>query len=128
MSFRSPSSTRCPEITPRATGSMRPSPFMSHRPQGTKRPCGNGAMCPLASLRDALNAVTFHVKLGSVGDKTRRVRTLAGEIAAVGGKEVAETERAAELCKCDLLTAMVGEFPELQGIMGTYYALADGET
>src|SRR5581483_11882423 len=83
---------------------------------------------PLASLREALNAVTFHVKLGSLGDKTRRVRTLAGEIAAVGGKEVAETERAAELCKCDLLTALVGEFPELQGIMGTYYALADGET
>ena len=83
---------------------------------------------PLASLRDALNAVTFHVKLGSLGDQPRRVRTLAGEIAAVGGKEVAETERAAELCKCDLLTAMVGEFPELQGIMGTYYALADGET
>jgi glycyl-tRNA synthetase beta chain len=82
---------------------------------------------PLASLRDALNAVTFHVKLGSLGDKTRRVRALAGEIAAVGGKERAEIERAAELCKCDLLTAMVGEFPELQGIMGTYYALADGE-
>src|SRR6185437_2659762 len=80
---------------------------------------------PLAALRDSLDAVTFHVKLGSLGDKTRRVRTLAGEIAA---KERAETERAAELCKCDLLTAMVGEFPELQGIMGTYYALADGET
>jgi glycyl-tRNA synthetase beta chain len=83
---------------------------------------------PLGSLRDALNSVTFHVKLGSIGDKTRRVRTLAGEIAVIGNKERAETERAAELCKCDLLTAMVGEFPELQGIMGTYYALADGET
>ena len=83
---------------------------------------------PLASLREALNSVTFHVKLGSLGDKTRRVRTLAGEIAAVGGKEIAETERAAELCKCDLLTAMVGEFPELQGVMGEYYAVADGET
>jgi glycyl-tRNA synthetase beta chain len=82
----------------------------------------------LASLREALDAVTFHVKLGSIGDKTRRIRTLAGEIAAVGNKERAESERAAELCKCDLLTAMVGEFPELQGIMGTYYALADGET
>jgi glycyl-tRNA synthetase beta chain len=79
---------------------------------------------PLASLRDALDNVTFHVKLGSLGDKTRRVRTLAGEIAT---KERAEAERAAELCKCDLLSAMVGEFPELQGIMGTYYALADGE-
>jgi glycyl-tRNA synthetase beta chain len=83
---------------------------------------------PLACLRDGLNAVTFQAKLGSLGDKTRRVRALAGEIAAVGNKERAETERAAELCKCDLLTAMVGEFPELQGIMGTYYALADGET
>lgn len=83
---------------------------------------------PLAARREALNAVTFQVKLGSIGDKTRRVRTLAGEIAAVGNKERAEAERAAELCKCDLLTAMVGEFPELQGIMGTYYALADGET
>jgi glycyl-tRNA synthetase beta chain len=82
----------------------------------------------LASLREGLDAVTFHVKLGSIGDKTRRIRTLAGEIATVGNKERAETERAAELCKCDLLTAMVGEFPELQGIMGTYYALADGET
>jgi glycyl-tRNA synthetase beta chain len=83
---------------------------------------------PLASLREALDKVTFHVKLGSLGDKTRRLRTLAGEIAAIGNKERAETERAAELCKCDLLTAMVGEFPELQGTMGTYYALADGET
>ncbi len=91
---------------------------------------------PLASLREGLNAVTFHVKLGSLGDKTRRIRTLAGEIAALGSSratgssskaERAETERAAELCKCDLLTAMVGEFPELQGVMGTYYALADGE-
>jgi glycyl-tRNA synthetase beta chain len=83
---------------------------------------------PLASLREGLDKVTYHVKLGSLGDKTRRIRTLAGEIAAVGNKERAEAERAAELCKCDLLTAMVGEFPELQGIMGTYYALADGET
>jgi glycyl-tRNA synthetase beta chain len=83
---------------------------------------------PLSSLREALDRVTFHIKLGSLGDKTRRIRTLAGEIAAIGNKERAETERAAELCKCDLLTAMVGEFPELQGIMGTYYALADGET
>jgi glycyl-tRNA synthetase beta chain len=82
---------------------------------------------PLASRRDALDAMTFQVKLGSLGDKTRRVRALAGEIAATGVGDRSEAERAAELCKCDLLTAMVGEFPELQGIMGTYYALADGE-
>ncbi|HEY2403986.1 MAG TPA: glycine--tRNA ligase subunit beta, partial [Steroidobacteraceae bacterium] len=81
----------------------------------------------LASGRDALDAMTFQVKLGSLGDKTRRVRALAGEIAASGVGDRLEAERAAELCKCDLLTAMVGEFPELQGIMGTYYALADGE-
>jgi glycyl-tRNA synthetase beta chain len=76
---------------------------------------------------DALDAMTFQVKLGSLGDKTRRVRALAGEIAATGIGVRAAAERAADLCKCDLLTAMVGEFPELQGIMGTYYALADGE-
>lgn len=83
---------------------------------------------PLAARREALDAVTFQAKLGSLGAKTRRVRTLAGEIATVLGTGRAEAERAAELCKCDLLTAMVGEFPELQGIMGSYYALADGET
>jgi glycyl-tRNA synthetase beta chain len=82
---------------------------------------------PLAARGDALDAMTFQVKLGSLGDKTRRVRALAGEIAAAGIGDRAEAERAADLCKCDLLTAMVGEFPELQGIMGTYYALADGE-
>ncbi len=82
---------------------------------------------PLAARREALDTMTFQVKLGTLGDKTRRVQRLAGEIAATGVGDRAEAERAAELCKCDLLTAMVGEFPELQGIMGTYYALADGE-
>jgi glycyl-tRNA synthetase beta chain len=82
---------------------------------------------PLAARRDALDAMTFQVKLGSLGDKTRRVHALAGEIAAAGVGDRGDAERAAELCKCDLLTAMVGEFPDLQGIMGTYYALADGE-
>jgi glycyl-tRNA synthetase beta chain len=81
----------------------------------------------LAERRSALDAMTFQVKLGSLADKSRRVRALAGEIASGGVGERAEAERAAELCKCDLLTAMVGEFPELQGVMGTYYALADGE-
>jgi glycyl-tRNA synthetase beta chain len=82
---------------------------------------------PLAARRAALDAVTFQAKLGSLGDKTRRVHELAGAIAIrIGGaRELAL--RAAELCKCDLLTAMVGEFPELQGVMGSYYAQADGE-
>jgi glycyl-tRNA synthetase beta chain len=81
----------------------------------------------LAARQPALDTMTFQVKLGTLGDKTRRIRALAGEIAATGVGERLDAERAAELCKCDLLTAMVGEFPELQGIMGTYYALADGE-
>lgn len=60
---------------------------------------------PLAARNDALDAMTFQVKLGSLGDKTRRVKALAGEIAAAGVGDRAEAERAAELCKCDLLTA-----------------------
>ena len=82
---------------------------------------------PLASKREALDKVTFQVKLGSVGEKVRRMRELAGEIAASIGNDRATAERAAELCKCDLLSAMVGEFPDLQGVMGGYYAAADGE-
>jgi glycyl-tRNA synthetase beta chain len=82
---------------------------------------------PLAERRAALDAVTFQVKLGSVGDKVRRVATLAGEIALLIDADRAKATRAAELAKCDLLSAMVGEFPELQGIMGRYYATADGE-
>jgi len=81
----------------------------------------------LAARVGSLDAVTFEARLGSLGDKTRRVRALAVAIAAATGAERAAADRAAELCKCDLLTAMVGEFPELQGIMGSYYASADGE-
>jgi glycyl-tRNA synthetase beta chain len=81
----------------------------------------------LNSRRAALAAVTFQAKLGSLADKSARVRALAAELAtALGGPPDLAT-RAAELCKCDLLTAMVGEFPDLQGIMGSYYARADGE-
>jgi glycyl-tRNA synthetase beta chain len=80
---------------------------------------------PLAARIEGLAKVTFQAKLGSLGDKARRVAGLAVEIAPAN--LAARARRAAELCKCDLLTAMVGEFPELQGIMGTYYALADGE-
>jgi glycyl-tRNA synthetase beta chain len=82
---------------------------------------------PLAARLPGLDAVTFQVKLGSIGDKVRRVVTLAGEIALLIDADRAQAERAASLAKCDLLSSMVGEFPELQGIMGRYYALADGE-
>ena len=82
---------------------------------------------PLAARQAALDAVTFQAKLGSIGDKVRRMATLAGEIALLIDADRAHAVRAAELAKCDLLSAMVGEFPELQGIMGRYYAAADGE-
>jgi len=82
---------------------------------------------PLAARRTGLEAVTFQAKLGSLGDKTRRVRALAADIAETAGATREAALRAADLAKCDLLTAMVGEFPELQGIMGAYYAQADGE-
>jgi glycyl-tRNA synthetase beta chain len=82
---------------------------------------------PLAARRQGLERVTYQAKLGSLGDKVRRVRALAAVVAARIGGSIALAERTAELCKCDLLSAMVGEFPELQGVMGTYYARFDGE-
>jgi glycyl-tRNA synthetase beta chain len=82
---------------------------------------------PLIARFAALAAVTFQAQLGSQASRTMRIMALAETIAASTGAEVAASARAAELCKCDLLTAMVREFPELQGIMGRYYALADGE-
>jgi glycyl-tRNA synthetase beta chain len=82
---------------------------------------------PLSARQAGLDAVTFQAKLGSIGDKVRRVAILAGEIALLIDADRAQSVRAAELAKCDLLSAMVGEFPELQGIMGRYYATADGE-
>jgi glycyl-tRNA synthetase beta chain len=76
---------------------------------------------------DGLRRVTFQTQLGSLHDKTERVRGLARSIAAAIGGDPRLADRAAELAKCDLITAMVGEFPELQGLMGRYYAQHDGE-
>jgi len=81
----------------------------------------------LDSHCDALRRVTFQTQLGSLHDKSERVRALASDIAAAIGGDAVLADRAAQLCKCDLLTAMVGEFPELQGLMGRYYAEYDGE-
>jgi glycyl-tRNA synthetase beta chain len=75
-----------------------------------------------------LNRVTFQKDLGSVGDKARRVAKLAAHIAGLTGAELATVERAASLAKADLVTRMVFEFPELQGIMGGHYALAAGDS
>src|SRR6266571_4468729 len=75
-----------------------------------------------------LAKVVFHNKLGSQLERMQRIKLLAGEIArSLRADDVMQAERAAELSKADLLTAMVGEFPELQGVMGRYYALHDGE-
>ena len=82
---------------------------------------------PLASRLAQLDAVTFQAQLGSIGDKVRRIAPLARAIAARIDGDGALAERAALLAKCDLVTNLVGEFPELQGIMGRYYAVADGE-
>ena len=77
---------------------------------------------PLLDYQSRLKTVVFQERLGSLYDKTLRLQTLAGFIARKIGADVVCAERAAALSKCDLLTAMVWEFPELQGIMGDYYA------
>jgi glycyl-tRNA synthetase beta chain len=82
---------------------------------------------PLASRVGLLDRVVYHNKLGSQGARVQRLMKLAGGIARELGAEEALAVRAAELAKADLLTDMVGEFPELQGIMGRYYALHDKE-
>jgi len=81
----------------------------------------------LDSRCDALRQVMFQTKLGSINDKSLRVAKLSAHVAQLIGADPSLTQRAAQLGKCDLLTLMVGEFPELQGLMGRYYALADGE-
>jgi glycyl-tRNA synthetase beta chain len=82
----------------------------------------------LASRVAGLGRVVYHNKLGTQGERIERVRAIAKVIGAqLGSDELAfDADRAAELAKADLLTDMVGEFPELQGIMGRYYALNDG--
>lgn len=81
----------------------------------------------LAERCDGLKNVTFQAKLGSIFDKSQRIASLAALIAQRIGADASIAKRAGELCKADLLSAMVNEFPELQGIMGEYYARHDKE-
>ncbi|MBV0887117.1 glycine--tRNA ligase subunit beta [Komagataeibacter oboediens] len=81
----------------------------------------------LESRVPALDRIVFHASLGSQGARVRRIVRLAGLLAPLTGADTAQAERAALLCKADLTTGMVGEFPELQGVMGAYYARHDGE-
>jgi glycyl-tRNA synthetase beta chain len=71
--------------------------------------------------------IVFHEKLGTQAARIARITALAGQLAPIVGADVAKAERAAQLCKADLLTDVVGEFPELQGLMGRYYAEAQDE-
>jgi glycyl-tRNA synthetase beta chain len=83
---------------------------------------------PLEGYQDQLKSVTYQQALGSLWDKSVRVAELARIVANRVGADAAQATRAASLSKCDLLTRMVGEFPELQGTMGRYYATHHGET
>ena len=82
---------------------------------------------PLATRIDSLREVVYQRGLGSLHDKSSRVAALAVNLAESLGITAEPVQRAAMLAKCDLLTGMVGEFPDLQGTMGSYYAAADGE-
>jgi glycyl-tRNA synthetase beta chain len=81
----------------------------------------------LDSRIDDLKGIVFHAKLGTQFERVERIAKLAGEIASKIGADAIKAERAARLAKADLTTGVVGEFPELQGVMGRYYALHDGE-
>lgn len=82
---------------------------------------------PLESRTASLEPVIFHARLGSVAQKVGRMAALAAWLAPKLGADPAQADRAARLAKADLTSEMVGEFPELQGLMGRYYALAQGE-
>jgi glycyl-tRNA synthetase beta chain len=81
----------------------------------------------LVEWAEKLGSVTFHEKLGSQAERVERIARLARELAPAVGADPEDAERAARVAKADLVTGMVGEFPELQGVMGRYYALAKGE-
>jgi glycyl-tRNA synthetase beta chain len=81
---------------------------------------------PMGEWVEGLRAVTFHGKLGSQAERVERIAALAREIAPMVGADAGLAEQAARLAKADLRSAMVGEFPELQGLMGMYYARAAG--
>jgi glycyl-tRNA synthetase beta chain len=81
---------------------------------------------PLETRLEGLKAMVFQRRLGTLYDRTQRIESLAGRLAGRLGADTTATATAARLAKCDLLTEMVGEFPELQGLMGGYYAAAEG--
>ena len=87
----------------------------------------NDKAIKLESRLESLGNIVFHEKLGSVGDKVERVAALAKELAPIVGAKPDEAEKAAKLAKCDLVSEMVFEFTELEGVMGRYYAMEEGQ-
>ena len=87
----------------------------------------NDKKSPLVSRQERLASVVFQHQLGSLLDKTQRISAVAAELASAIDADVEVSERAAQLSKCDLVSEMVLEFPELQGIAGAHYAQHDGE-
>ena len=81
----------------------------------------------LENRMEKFKDIVFHEKLGTQWERIERIERLASELASVAGADVEKSRRAARLAKADLLTEVVGEFPELQGMMGKYYAFAQGE-
>ncbi|MCE8514490.1 glycine--tRNA ligase subunit beta [Ruegeria pomeroyi] len=81
----------------------------------------------MGAWTEALENVTFHNKLGSQGDRIRRIAALAGDLAPMVGADTGQAKQAATLAKADLSSEMVFEFPELQGLMGRYYVAASGQ-
>lgn len=81
----------------------------------------------LESWQPLLDNIVFQNKLGSIGDKSKRIAAVSKKLAEETGVDPEASQRAARLCKCDLVSQMVGEFPELQGTMGRYYAAQSGE-
>ena len=88
----------------------------------------NDRRVSLDARQESLRDVVYQRGLGSVFDKSQRIARLATWIAGALEVDASAVERAAALAKCDLVTGMVGEFPDLQGVMGRYYAISDGET
>src|SRR5262252_9906513 len=107
--------------------------FFFQAEDGIRDHCVTGVQTcalPISRLEDRLpkfEHIVFHEKLGTQAARIARIRALAGQLATIVDADAAKTERAAQLCKADLLTDVVGEFPELQGLMGRYYAEAQDE-
>ena len=82
---------------------------------------------PLESYLPLLDRVVFQKKIGTVGDKSRRIANISAKLEGIVAADTGFSSQAGRLAKCDLMTQMVGEFPELQGVMGKIYALSSGE-